>query len=186
MKATRTWKMLSTKIIHETKWLKLREDKVIQPNGKEGVYTFLDRADGVAILAYDGTHLLFVEEYRYPIGKTLTQLPLGGTDYNEDYLFVAKKELREECGIEAKKWTFLGDQFPTPGFEKSTTHIFVAEELDKDIKTDFQEEDEAIDRVVKYTLEEAKNLICEGKIQCGVTISALFQFEIYLEKSNIK
>ena len=67
------WKKISSKIIYQTPWIKVREDKVIQPDGKQSQYTFLDTPESCMIIVWDkeSDGLFLINEFRYPIGKAI-------------------------------------------------------------------------------------------------------------------
>jgi len=114
------WKKINSKIIYKNPWLQLREDLVIRPDGKRGVYSVVERLPVNFVIALDQKEcIFFIKEYRYPIKKTILQLPAGVTDKNKDFLSSAKKELLEETGIKAKRWKKLGGFYIGPGHERS-------------------------------------------------------------------
>jgi len=169
------WKKLSTKIVYKNQWLQLREDTVIRPDGKKGKYSIVERPPVNFIIASDQKgSIFFIKEYRYPIKKTIIQLPAGTTDKNDDYLSSAKKELFQETGIKAKNWKKLGKFYIGPGHENIYANVFLAtnlniSQLNKSVKAD----DELILKVIKLPIIKIKQLINSGKIECGISLAAL-------------
>ncbi len=103
------WKKLSSRIVYENAWMKVREDQVIQPGGESGIYGVVLRKLGVGILAVNEKGQIFVQrDYKYPIGKFLLNIPAGGVEWGDEVLNSAKRELKEEGGLTAQKWTKLG------------------------------------------------------------------------------
>lgn len=169
------WKKLSSKIVYKNQWLRLREDTVIRPDGKKGKYGIVERPPVNFIIASDQKGLIFfIKEYRYPIKKTIIQLPAGTTDKNDDNLSSAKKELFQETGIKAKNWKKLGKFYIGPGHESIYANVFLAtdlniSQLNKSVKAD----DELILKVIKLPIIKIRQLINSGKIECGISLAAL-------------
>ena len=176
------WKKINSKIIYKNPWLQLREDTVIRPDGKKGKYSIVERLPANFIIALDeNKSIFFIREYRYPIKKTILQLPAGSTDKNKSALSSAKKELLEETGLKAKKWIKIGKFYIGPGHENIYANVFLATELTF-VKNKFnQPGDELISEVIKLPLAKIKELIGLGKIECGITLAAL---NLYLMKKK--
>lgn len=177
------WKTISTKIVYKNQWLRLREDTVIRPDGKKGEYSIVERPPVNFVIALDEKEsIFFIKEYRYPIKKTILQLPAGTTDKNDDYLSSAKKELFEETGIRAKNWKKLGRFFIGPGHESIYANAFLATKIDiSQLNKSTKAGDELILKVVKLPVAKIKRLIGSGKIECGITLAAL---NLYFSKKN--
>lgn len=110
MNPANPWKTLSQTKVYENAWIAVQEDKVVQPDGKPGIYgivSFKNKAVGVLpIDAQDYTYL--VGQYRYPLGSYSWEIPEGGCPQDEDPLEAAKRELKEETGVEASHYELLG------------------------------------------------------------------------------
>jgi len=177
------WKKLSTKIVYKNQWLQLREDTVIRPDGKKGKYGIVERPPVNFVIALDQKgSIFFIKEYRYPIKKTILQLPAGTTDKNDNYLSSAKKELFEETGIKAKNWNKLGKFFIGPGHESIYANVFLATKLDiSQLNKSANASDELILKVIKLPIIKIKQLIGSGKIECGISLAAL---NLYFSKKK--
>jgi ADP-ribose pyrophosphatase len=95
----------------------------------------------------------------------LLEFPAGGLEPGEEPLFAAKRELREETGLEAARWTSLGHFFSSPGFANEILHVFLAEDLsgaeaDPDDDEDLQVVRYALSGLYEHPeqLEDAKSL----------------------------
>ena len=177
------WKKLNSKIVYKNQWLQLREDTVICPNGKKRKYGIVERPPVNFVIALNQSEsIFFIKEYRYPIKKTILQLPAGTTDKNKSSLVSAKKELFEETGIKAKNWQRLGKFYIGPGHESIYANVFMAKKLNlTKINKSTQSGDESILKVVKIPIAKIKQLISSGKIECGITLAAL---NLYFSKNN--
>ena len=101
----KSWTTLASKLIYENPWLRVREDKVINPNGGEGIYgvvKFFNQAIGI-IPIDEEDHTWLVGQYRYALGVYSWEIPMGGHPINEDPQVGAIRELAEETGIRAKQ-----------------------------------------------------------------------------------
>jgi len=173
----RGWKKINSKLVYSNPWIKLHEDSVFRPDGEKGIYSFLEKPAGNLIIALDeDSHIYLINEYRYPLQKNILQLPAGIID-TKDVLQQAKKELHEETGIVAKKWDKLGSFYVAPAHETTYVNVFLATELNlTGLKTDNQENDEAIQEIIRVSMSELKQMILDGKIVCGPTLAALNLF----------
>ena len=115
-----------------------------------------------AILAIDKNgEAFFVEQFRYPVGSPVFEAPAGKIDPGEIPLECAKRELLEECGVTAEKWTELGPMFSSPGFCDEVIHLFLAENLSESAPD--PDEDEFLD-IKKLPLKEVLKEVRKGKI----------------------
>lgn len=176
-KQSRNWKTVKSRVVYQNPWIKVREDSVIRPDGKKGIYGVLDKYPGVFIIALDEDGSVFlVEEYRYPIRKAVWQLPAGVID-GGNILENAKRELKEETGITAKSWKKLGSFYVAPGHETTFITVFLAEKLNiSNLKTTMQEGDESILKITKVKIADLKKMIKKNKIVCGLTLAAFNLF----------
>ena len=93
-----------------------------------------------------------MRQYRHAIRRYLLEFPAGGLEPGEEPLAAAQRELREEAGLEAARWTSLGHFFSSPGFANEILHVFLAE----DLRPAYADPDEDEDlHVVRYGLSGA-------------------------------
>lgn len=162
-------KVISTQVVHEGKIISLRVDKVMLPNVGVVTRDIVDHPGAVVILALDNEdHLYLVDQYRHAVARHLLELPAGALEPGEDPLVAAKRELREEVGLDAGVWTYLGMFFSSPGFANEKLHAFLARELTAAIAEPDDDEDIS---VVRYPLQ---GLLGElDRIQDAKTLAAL-------------
>lgn len=107
--------------------LKLRVDEARLPDGNTAAREVIEHPGGVGILALtDEGDVLLVEQFRYPYGEILTEIPAGKREPNEDPLTTGKRELAEETGATADVFTPLGTVYPTPGYCDEIIHLYLA------------------------------------------------------------
>ena len=123
---------LKQKKVYENKWLRLNEDDVEFPDGKKGIFTYVDRVDegSIAVPMTNDGKLVILREWRYAVKDWTWCFPAGGAKYpGEDRLEVAKKELKEEAGMVAKEWAELGRLQIDPGSSSQNVPVFLAQDL---------------------------------------------------------
>jgi ADP-ribose pyrophosphatase len=172
-KEPETAQVLSSTLQYEGPLFKVFSDHIIEPNGVESTRDVIRHNGSVVILAVDDSKskrdpLIVVErQYRHAAGQYMYELPAGKIDGEESRLAAAKRELIEETGYRAKKWTPLVRYFASPGFLGEWMQVFLAEGL---ALGDAQpEEDERIDLYL-VSLSEVLRLIDAGAILDGKTL----------------
>jgi ADP-ribose pyrophosphatase len=181
-----TARLLGTEIVYEGKLFRVQRDHIVEPGGHEGYRDIIKHSGSVVILAVDPAKrkkdpwIVIERQYRHAAGQFLWELPAGKLDPGESPLDGAKRELAEETGYGAKKWSPLVEYFASPGFLGEAMKVFLAEGL---IAGDAHpEEDEEIDfRLVK--LSELLEMIDKGKIADGKTLTTIL---LYARKLGLK
>ena len=169
-----TWKRLSSRVIWENPWMRVLEDRVINPRGGENDYghiQFLNRA--VAIVPIDDEeHTWLVGQHRYTLDSYSWELPMGGAPLNEDLLEAAQRELLEETGLSAKQWTEVMRLHLSNSITDETGIVFVAEDLAAG-EPDF-DETEVLD-IRRLPLAEAVAMAESGEITDALSVVALLR-----------
>jgi 8-oxo-dGTP pyrophosphatase MutT (NUDIX family) len=133
------WQILQSKDIYENPWIKVREDKVINPSGNEGIYgtvNFKNKAIGIIPIDENG-YTWLVGQYRYPLNEYSWEIPMGGgkivvpspKSFDEQILEAAQRELWEETGIIAEKWTKIARIHTSNSVTDEEGFVFIAENL---------------------------------------------------------
>ncbi len=111
-------------------FLKMKRDKIALPNGEEAVREYLMHPGAVAVVAIlDDGRVLLERQYRYPIAKACIEIPAGKLEIGEDHLLCAKRELEEETGYTAKKWSYIRRIHPVISYSTELIDIYLAEDL---------------------------------------------------------
>ncbi|HEY0814359.1 MAG TPA: NUDIX hydrolase [Pseudonocardia sp.] len=122
---------LSSKVVYENQWLRLREDQIEYADGSPGVYTVVDKPDFALVIPTqnDGFHL--VEQYRYTIQRRSWEFPSGSFPSGKTGTFeeMAIAELAEETGIRAGTLEKLGYLHCANGMTGEGVHIYLATDL---------------------------------------------------------
>ena len=142
------------------------------PNGRKAPREVVVHMGAAAVVPVDAAgNVYLVRQFRAPLEKITLEIPAGKLDKpGENPLDAARRELREETGLSAKKWIKLTDMATTPGFCTEVISIFLAGELSAG-ETDF-DEDEFLG-LVKMPLSEAIERVMGGEICDSKTIAGL-------------
>ncbi len=160
--------------LYEGKVLTLRRETLSYEDGSQQHWEIIRHPGAVVILAVDREEQIYlVNQWRRPIGKIILELPAGTLEDGEPPLECAKREIQEEIGYRAEKWTSLGGFYSAPGFCDEYLHFFLAQELSE--STLDGDENEGID-VVKLPLEKALALVDRQQIEDLKTLYALLAY----------
>jgi ADP-ribose pyrophosphatase len=169
-------KLVSSKLAYKGKVFNVYTDTVIEPGGHRNTRDVVRHHGSVVILAVDEStnpadpDIIFERQYRHAAGQLLIELPAGSRDPGEPPLAAAKREMIEETGYRAKRWTKLVDYFASPGFLGESMQIFLARDLTAGQSA--LEADEHLE-VFRMSLSEAMKLVATGKIHDGKTLIGL-------------
>lgn len=174
-----TAKILDSKVVYEGKLFRVLQDHLIEPGGRESHRDVIRHNGSVVILAVDPSKrkkdpwVVIERQYRHAAGQYLWELPAGKLDPGEAALTGAIRELAEETGYQATKWSALVEYFASPGFLGESMKVFLAEGL---IAGDAHPEaDEQIDfRLVK--LSDLLEMVDKGKIIDGKTLTTVLLY----------
>lgn len=167
------WITLSGEDKYDNNWIKVTEYQVLNPAGGKGIYGkvhFKNKAIGIVALDTD-LNIWLVGQYRYPLDEYSWEIPEGGAPFKESALEAAKRELREETGITAEKWSTLCRIHTSNSVTDEEGFIFLAEDLSHGERE--LEETEADLKVWKLSLKEALNMVLLGKITDSLSMTGI-------------
>ena len=147
------------------------------PNGNERAYDLVVHPGAVVILPIDQGEVLFVRQERLGAGGMVLELPAGVLNKGEQPDDSARRELREETGMNARSWRKTGEFYIAPGYCSEYQHIYLAEDLfDSPLDPDA---DEFIE-LVRVPVEEAYQMAYRGEIRDGKSLAAMLLAKPYL------
>jgi ADP-ribose pyrophosphatase len=160
-------------------------DHVKYRSGNEAAREIVQHPGGsVALALFDNNEILLVKQYRYPIGGEVIELPAGKLDANEDPQHCAERELREETGYVAKRWTKLTTIMTTPGFCDERLHIYLARDLSISPHGQTLEEGEQTIKLIRVPLVEAVAMIEREEIVDGKSIVGILMVDRLLQSKQ--
>lgn len=171
------WKRLHSTVVYENPWIRVEDHAVVNPAGGRGQYgkvCFKSRAIGIApIDAAD--HIYLVGQYRYTLDSYSWELPMGGAAPGEDPLVAGQRELREETGLEAKRWRHLLTVHTSNSVTDEVGDVFVARELVPG--TARPEPTEAL-AVQRMPFAQALEWVLDGKITDAMSVAAILRLAV--------
>ncbi len=168
------WQLIRSNPIYSNPWISVKEDQVVKPNGRKGIYGtvhFKNKALGIVPVDGEG-YTWLVGQYRYPLDEYSWEIPMGGGPLDVDILSSAKRELKEETGLTAEKWTPLGRVHTSNSVTDEEGFIFLAEELTEGV-TDF--EDTEVLSIRKVSLKEALAMVLTNQITDAISMIGIFK-----------
>ncbi|MFB9136626.1 NUDIX hydrolase [Vibrio olivae] len=164
--------ILSSKTIHSWKRISLVEEHVELPNGQNITHTTIVHPGAAVILPITQSgDILLINQYRPSLKKWLLELPAGTIEENETPEVCAQRELEEETGYQAGRFTSLGQVTPLAGFCDEIQHLFVANDLA--LRNQRQCDDDEVIEVLTLSVEELEQKIIDGEISDTKTIACL-------------
>lgn len=162
---------ISGETVYNGKFITVEKRKYELCDGKEAQRDIVVHPEACAVVALDGNgDIYLVEQYRAAFDKILLEIPAGKLDPGETPKKALVRELQEETGLTAEKFTHMTSIAVSPGFCTEIIHIYLAENL---TQGDTNPDDDEHLLVSKMSLSEAKNAIFEGRFSDAKTITGI-------------
>lgn len=172
---------LSSTTVYQGKVFWVTTDEVVEPGGIRARRDIVRHNGSVVILAIDDRRnaqdpdVMLIRQYRHAAGQFLLELPAGRIEPGEKLLPAAKRELLEETGYRAKKWSRLVQYYASPGFVAESMDILLAQDLVHAPGEGTPDEDEHIE-LHPTPLSEAVQLALTGKLHDGKSLIGILLF----------
>jgi ADP-ribose pyrophosphatase len=155
--------------IHTGRIVTLSSERLRYANGREHDLDFVRHPGAAAIVAVDGERrVCVVRQYRHGVGDFLWEIPAGKLDPGEAPEACAKRELAEETGVTAARFTSLGVFLPAPGIFTEVIHLYLARDLhvgtpkpdaDEELELEWLPLDAAIGKVLSGEWNDGKTAL---------------------------
>jgi 8-oxo-dGTP pyrophosphatase MutT (NUDIX family) len=177
------WTKLSSKTIYKNEWIRLREDQVITPTGTKGIYGVVETKPAIGVIPLtEDLQTYLVGQYRYTLDVYSWEIPEGGGLDGEDILAGAQRELLEETGLTAKKWTYLDTMYTSNSITNEIGYLYLAEELTEgEARPDHTEDLQ----IRKLPFMEAWDMVLKNEIKDSLAVIGLMRVYNYLIKNNL-
>jgi 8-oxo-dGTP pyrophosphatase MutT (NUDIX family) len=178
------WQVTSEKNVYDNPWINVTEYQVINPSGNPGIYgkvRFKNFAIGVIPLD-DDMNTWLVGQYRFALGSYSWEIPEGGGALGVDPLDSAKRELLEETGLKAERWTELQRMHLSNSVTDELCIIYVAQVLQQ-----FEPEPEDTEQLIvkKLPFNDVYQMVCKGEITDSVTVAAVLKLQLMLSENTL-
>jgi ADP-ribose pyrophosphatase len=175
------WTINATREAYRGKLLTVNEDEVTKADGSRGTYSTVRLKDGVGVLAVDEEgHAYFAREFRYAIGRESVEIVGGAIEEGESAEEAARRELREELGVEAEEFVELGSIQPVTSLVNSSSTLFLARGLR------FAEKEQDAGEVIetlKMPLRQAVAQALSGELFHATTCLLVLRAHHHLKKA---
>jgi len=176
-----SWQTHTVEERYDNPWISVSHRTVTAPTGAPGIYGvvhFKNIAIGVVPIDREG-YTWLVGQARYPLQQYGWEIPEGGAPIGESALAAAKRELREETGITAKRWTSLMKLNLSNSVTDEQARAFIAQDLSfGDVEPDGTE----VLQVRRIPLDDAINMAMDGRITDGFAMTALLKTGLLLDR----
>jgi len=170
------WETVSTRVVYDNPWIKVREDEVLRPDGRPGIYGVVHFKNvAVGVLAVEEGDVYLVGQYRYTLERYSWEIVEGGCPEGEDTLDAARRELEEETGLRARDWVKMGEAHLSNSVSDELAVWYLATGLEQGkARPDGTEKL----RVRRVGLEEALRMAFAGEITDALSMLALMHLRL--------
>lgn len=173
------WTLLKEQEVYDSPWISLAHHDVLNPAGKPGIYSVVHfKKFAIGILPLDEQYNTWiVGQYRYPLHTYSWEIPEGGGARDVDPIESAKRELLEECGIIANKWTFIQHLQLSNSATDEVAYLYIAQDLS--FTQSQPDEDEQL-HVQKVSFDELYERVMKGDIVDSLTVTAVLRAKLMM------
>ena len=168
-------RVTATKVVYENRWMRVREDETLLPDGTPGLYSVVEKPPAAVIVPLDDddTAVWLVEQYRHPVGQRFWEVPQGAWEDapDADAEELARGELAEETGLRAGRIERLTRLYFAYGISNQPFDVWVARDLEAG-ETALEHTEQGL-VAGKFGVGDVRTMVREGRIQDSATVAAL-------------
>ncbi len=174
---------ISSTVVHENPFYRVVRDEYRRPNGKIATYYVTEFPGAAMIICIRNQEIMTVTQYRYPIDATVLELPVGRIETGEEPSATAKRELREETGIECKQITSLGKLWSLNGATNTPLYVYLVEPSNESGTQELDPQEDGL--TAKWIpIKEWKAAIASGAVNDCESIAAWCLYTETLASKN--
>jgi 8-oxo-dGTP pyrophosphatase MutT (NUDIX family) len=165
--------------VHRGRIIDVSTERLRYANGREYDLDFVRHPGAAAVVAVDSSdRVCLVRQYRHGITDFLWEIPAGKLDAGEPPQICAVRELAEETGVAAKRWTSLGQYLPAPGIFNEVIHLYLARDLDMGAPAPDADEELELQWL---PMKDAAAMVLRGEWNDGKTAMGLWRAQYHLQ-----
>jgi len=165
------WTRASSRPVYQNRWIKVREDVAVLPDGRTTIYGVVECGEAVGVLPFlDPDTVLMVGQYRYVAQGFFWEIPTGGNHAGETLEETAQRELAEEAGHEAGRLVKLCEYHTSKSILREVAHLYLAEDLRPAWRP--PDHTEFIERRA-FPFTEVLEMVTRGQIKDSMTVIAV-------------
>jgi ADP-ribose pyrophosphatase len=183
-KEKNSWTSLKSELKFETPWISVTKHDVLNPAGKPGIYGVVHFKNiAIGILPLDKEYNTWlVGQWRFPLEQYSWEIPEGGGPHGIDPLVSAKRELKEETGLVASKYTELGNLHTSNSVCDEYGVLYLAQELEE---TESEPEESEDLQIKKLPFAEAYQMVMDGRITDSLSMIAILKTKLLIDKGLV-
>ncbi len=178
------WRTTDSRLIYKNPWITVREDQVIRPDGTSGIYGVVETKIAVGVAAVTPAHELYlVGQFRYPHQCYSWELIEGGVEHGENPLAGIQRELQEEAGLRANRWSPLGSEIHLSNcISSEIALLYLAQDL-----TPVPNNPDATEvlTVRKVPFQVALKMVQQGEIRDAMSIIGIHRLEQLIRSGEL-
>lgn len=184
LKYANPWKTLTSDTVYESPWISISKHDVINPSGNKGLYSVVHFKNvAVGVIPLDEEYNTWiVGQYRYPIDIYSWEIVEGGSPVGTDPLESGKRELLEEAGIVANKWTKIQELHLSNSATDEFGILYIAQDLSFH---EAEPEDTEKLEIKKIPFSELYEMVMDGRVTDGLSVTAVLKTKILIDQGKI-
>lgn len=179
------WKLLSSKYVFDSFWVRIRKDAVELPGGKilDDFYVIERRDFSVIFGITPENNVVLVRQYKHGVGETMLELPAGFIEDGEPPLDAARREFTEETGFHSDEFIPLGELHIGPSNMNHKAYAYLARGA---VNSGRQHLDDTEDiEALTMPASELQAAVSDGRISCMTSVAVISLALQYLENERI-
>jgi ADP-ribose pyrophosphatase len=166
------WKTLSSRLVYENPWTKVREDIAELPNGKTTIYGVVECGQAVGVLPFiDQDNVIMVRQYRYVFKEDHRwEMPTGAVIKGEGLEEAARRELKEEIGYDARVLHPIHTFFSSKSIVHEIAHLYIGHDL---VRADSVADETEFLEVAIFPFTQVVDMVLRSEIRDAMTVIAV-------------